>query len=94
MEQIKKDSSIKEVTDKAAYLVKNQSKKVSLKDSAVEFLIEFVRHSFCFHSQGSEEGQTGNAGPDSRVTAKYDRISEDIARNIEAQEQLLLQIQV
>ena len=42
MEQIKKDSSIKEVTDKAAYLVKNQLKKVSLKDSAVEFLIEYV----------------------------------------------------
>ena len=44
-------------------------------------------------TQGSE-GQTGNAGPNSRVTAKYDRSSEDIARNIEAQEQLLLQIQV
>ena len=42
MEQIKKDLSIKEVTDKAAYLVKNQLKKVSLKDSAVEFLIEYV----------------------------------------------------
>ena len=80
--------------EKATYLVKNQLKKVSLKDSAVQFLIEFVRHSFCFHSYGSEEGQTGIAGPDSRVTAKYDRISEDIARNIEAQEQLLLQIQV
>ena len=28
--------------EKAAYLVKNQLKKVSLKDAAVEFLIEYV----------------------------------------------------